>query len=116
MAENQRLICASDELQEKGRGARFDLPEYGERAIGFVIRYAGKVHGYVNRCAHFSVELDWQEGDFFDTSGRYLICATHGACYDPATGFCVAGPCKGQSLQVLEVEEHDGKIYLSVDE
>ncbi|MDR2874464.1 MAG: Rieske 2Fe-2S domain-containing protein [Methylobacillus sp.] len=112
MVANERLICAADALPEKGRGARFDLPEYGERATGFVIRHAGKVYGYVNRCAHLQVELDWQEGEFFDATGDYLICATHGACYHPATGLCAAGPCKGRALQALKIEERDGGVYL----
>ena len=58
------------------------------------------------------VELDWMEGEFFDDSGLYLICSTHGATYAPESGFCVAGPCRGQSLQELAVEERNGNIYL----
>jgi nitrite reductase/ring-hydroxylating ferredoxin subunit len=52
------------------------------------------------------------EGEFFDDSGLYLICSTHGATYEPHTGFCVGGPCKGKSLQRLEIEERDGNIFL----
>jgi nitrite reductase/ring-hydroxylating ferredoxin subunit len=112
MADNQRLICASDSLAEKGGGIRFDLPECGERATGFVVRYNGRAYGYLNSCAHLPVELDWQEGDFFDLTGHYIICATHGAHYEPTSGMCVMGPCKGKTLQPLEVVERDGSIYL----
>jgi nitrite reductase/ring-hydroxylating ferredoxin subunit len=58
------------------------------------------------------VELDWQEGDFFDLTGHYIICATHGAHYEPTSGMCVMGPCKGKTLQPLHVVERDGSIYL----
>lgn len=88
------------------------MPELGERETGFVVRYNGNVHGYVNQCAHVPVELDWQEGDFFDLSRHYLICSTHGAHYEPASGYCVMGPCKGRSLHKLKVIERDGNIYL----
>lgn len=112
MADNQRLICAATELIEQSRGVRFALPEYGERVTGFVVRYGGRPYAFVNQCAHVSVELDWQEGDFFDLTGHYLLCSTHGAHYEPMTGRCVMGPCKGRALQPLQVEERDGNIYL----
>lgn len=116
MADNQRLICASAALPEKGQGVRFDLPERGERVTGFIVRYGGVARGFVNQCAHVPVELDWQEGDFFDLTGHYVICATHGAHYEPMSGRCVMGPCKGRSLQPLRIEERDGNIYLIVED
>ena len=54
MADNQRLICASEALQEKTRGIRFDLPERGERVSGFVVRYGGKPYAFVNQCAQIT--------------------------------------------------------------
>jgi nitrite reductase/ring-hydroxylating ferredoxin subunit len=116
MADNQRLICSGRELEEKGRGVRFDLPEFGERTTGFAVRYGGRIYGFVNRCAHVPVELDWEEGNFFDLTGHYLICATHGAHYEPESGKCAMGPCKGAVLQTLDMAERDGNIYLILQE
>lgn len=116
MADNSRLICSSAQLREKSSGVRFDLPDLGLGATGFVVRFEDKPYAYVNRCAHASVELDWQEGEFFDSEARYLICATHGALYHPVSGYCVAGPCRGAPLQRLNVEERDGHIYLLMKE
>lgn len=115
MADNERLICESDQLTERGQGIRFELPEFGERTTGFVVRFNGKVHGFVNRCAHIPVELDWNEGDFFNISRDSLICSTHGAQYEPTTGYCILGPCKGQNLILLNVVERDSKIFLNLD-
>jgi nitrite reductase/ring-hydroxylating ferredoxin subunit len=56
------------------------------------------------------------EGEFFESSGLYLICTTHGATYEPDTGHCIAGPCKGQRLKALEVVETDGNVYLTQSE
>ncbi len=106
------MICEAHALAESGRGVRFDVTFQGEQAPAFAIRYAGRVHAYLNRCAHISVELDWVEGEFFDGSKVYLVCATHGACYVPDTGACVAGPCIGRSLIKIPVEERDGAVYL----
>ena len=112
MARSQRLICDGAALADGGKGVRFSVVRHGAEAAAFVIRHDGSVHGYLNRCAHIPVELDWLEGEFFDKFGLYLICSTHGATYDPATGACVMGPCKGQRLAALAVTERDGKVYL----
>ncbi len=112
MAEARRLICAAGDLPERGRGVRFTVNTERGLAAAFVVRYRGRVHGYVNRCAHVGVELDWQPGEFFDVSGLYLVCSTHGAAYLPDTGYCVGGPCIGQNLTKLPIEERDGQVYL----
>lgn len=112
MAEALRLICSSAELTESGEGIRFGIQtEYGEKSA-FVIRHAGRVYAYVNRCAHIGIELDWLPGKFFDDSGLYLICSTHGATYQPESGECIAGPCHGARLTRLEVFELNGGVYL----
>jgi nitrite reductase/ring-hydroxylating ferredoxin subunit len=41
-----------------------------------------------------------------------LICSTHGALYDPATGDCRGGPCRGAGLEPVAVEEIDGQVVL----
>ena len=112
MADHERLICKSDEVLERGDGIRFPIKTAFGGETGFVVRYRGEVRAYVNRCAHVPIELDWQPGKFFDESGLYLICTTHGALYDPAGGHCLAGPCRGGRLPRLEVIERDGLIYL----
>jgi len=111
MAGDARLICASRELADSGRGVRFEIEYFGEPAGAFAIRYKGEVHAYLNRCAHVAMELDWQEGVFFDADGRDLLCSTHGATYHAATGRCVGGPCIGGRLLKLNVEERDGMVY-----
>lgn len=110
MAANERLICASHELVEQGKGINFLLSSSGT-VNGFVVRYRGIVQGYVNKCAHVPVPLDWQEGEFFDLTRHNLICATHGAQYNPQTGVCVLGPCKGKALKKLHFTERDGNVY-----
>ena len=107
-----RLICASGELAEGGDGVRFEIEWKGEAAPAFAIRHGGRVYGYLNRCAHIAMELDWKPGKFFDADGEYLICSTHGALYAPESGACRGGPCRGAALVGLNVFEADGKVYL----
>ena len=51
-------------------------------------------------------------GEFFDLESKWLICATHGAHYDPKTGDCQSGPCNGAGLTALSIIEEAGGIYL----
>jgi len=112
MAARERLICASAALVEAGTGVRFTVKVAGEAVPAFAIRCHGQAHAYLNRCGHVSVELDMLPGEFFESTGLYLICATHGALYDPASGACLGGPCNGRGLQPLVVTEREGGIYL----
>lgn len=105
-------VCASNQLQE-GRGLRFLVEHNGRSSPAFVVRYAGRAFAYLNRCAHKLVELDWQEGEFFDAGQHYLVCATHGAMYDPASGVCAGGPCRGARLTAIPVFEADGSVWLA---
>jgi nitrite reductase/ring-hydroxylating ferredoxin subunit len=111
MAETERLICASEALVDAGRGVRFEIGYFGSPAPAFAIRFGGRVHGYLNRCAHVAMELDWQEGVFFDSEGHSLLCSTHGAVYDPGSGRCLGGPCNRSPLVKLKIEEREGSVY-----
>ncbi len=115
MTEPRIAVCASADLQEGGKGVRFPLNFSGHPGTGFVVRYHGVAHGYVNRCAHVPIELDWTEGEFFESSGLYLMCATHGALYEPETGRCVGGPCRGGRLQAVTVIEDEQTIFWQPD-
>jgi len=109
-------ICASDAVAEGGKGVRFPVAAGSYSTTGFVVRYEGVVRGYLNRCAHVPIELDWAEGEFFESSGLYLMCSTHGAIYAPDSGQCLGGPCRGGSLRVIKVIERDQHIYWQADE
>jgi nitrite reductase/ring-hydroxylating ferredoxin subunit len=111
MAEHERLICAASELAEQGRGVRFELNRNGRPQPAFVVRFDGRPRAFLNQCGHVPVELDWQEGEFFDDSRLYLICSTHGALYHPASGNCVGGRCAGRGLIPVAVVERDGHIF-----
>lgn len=106
-------ICSTEALQESGRGVRFQVRYRDHVEPAFVVRHAGVVSAFLNRCAHRSLELDWQEGEFFDAERRFLVCATHDARYDPATGACVGGPCHGARLTALPVREAGGWVWLA---
>ena len=118
MADAEALIplCPSTQLVEGGAGLRFDVVAGGETLGAFAVRYRGQAVAYLNRCAHVAMELDWIAGRFFDGDGEALLCATHGAAYDPASGRCLGGPCVGRGgLRPLQVLEQDGVVYWRPD-
>ena len=112
MANQLRLICASHDLVEAGNGVRFTIQRYERNVPAFVIRFHGRVYGYLNECAHVPAQLDWLPGQFFDDSKLYLICSIHGALYAPETGRCLGGRCQGKGLKPLQVSEIEGDIFL----
>jgi nitrite reductase/ring-hydroxylating ferredoxin subunit len=115
MAQRERLICPSAALVDGGPGVRFELSEGGDAVPAFAVRFRGIVHAYVNECQHQATQLDWNLGDFFDSERLYLICATHGARYEPASGICVDGPCPGARLVSVAVREHDDAVFCLED-
>ena len=105
-------ICESAELAEGGDGVRFSVIAHGVQREAFVVRLQSGVVGYLNHCAHTGLELDWTPGRFLDSERRWLICAAHGALYEPASGACAAGPCAGRGgLVPVRVEEIEGVVY-----
>lgn len=79
-------LCNAEDLADGADAVPFDLLYQGQTCRGFAVRFEGQVHAYLNRCAHIPMEMDYQPNRFFDSSGQWLICATHGAMYHPATG------------------------------
>jgi nitrite reductase/ring-hydroxylating ferredoxin subunit len=110
------FVCSSDALAEGGRGVRFPVQAFGAAATAFVVRHHGQPRAYLNRCAHVPIELDWVQGEFFESSGLYLMCQTHGAIYLPESGVCAGGPCRGGRLTPITVREEAGKIFWQPDQ
>jgi nitrite reductase/ring-hydroxylating ferredoxin subunit len=109
-SEEQHL-CAGRELVEHGCGKVFDVLAYRAPATAFAVRAGGVVVAYLNRCVHVPTELDWQRGEFFDADRRSIICAVHGATYEPGSGRCIGGPCGSGRLTRVRVQERDGEVY-----
>ena len=115
MAEAQAIaLCRSGDLAEGGRAVPFDVVYGGQTCRSFAVRFEGRVHAYLNRCTHVAMEMDWQPDRFFDDSGRWLLCSTHGAVYRPDTGECAGGPCRG-ALVTIALSEHDDMVRWHTD-
>ena len=103
-------LCASADLQEGGLAFPFDVSVRGEDCRAFAVRFEGRVFAYLNRCTHVAMEMDYQPDRFFDDTGQWLLCSTHGAAYLPDTGQCAGGPCRG-GLVKIRLTESDGMVH-----
>ncbi len=97
-------LCNSGDLHDGGLAVPFDVVYLGRTCRAFAVRYAGQSHAYLNQCAHVPMEMDYQPNRFFDSTGQWLMCATHGAMYHPATGRCAGGPCRGGLVKIALLE------------
>jgi len=70
---------------------------------------------YINACPHLGVPLDWLPGQFLTPDGTRLMCATHGAEFRIVDGFCVKGPCRGDSLTKVPCTVIDNMIMVAAD-
>jgi nitrite reductase/ring-hydroxylating ferredoxin subunit len=104
------FLCHSHALVDSGLAVPFEVRYFGRSQAAFAVRYQGLVHAYLNRCSHVPMEMDYQPNQFFDMSGHWLMCATHGATYAPQTGQCRLGPCRG-GLVKIELSEADGMVH-----
>lgn len=107
-----RVIAKIDEVTP-GSVKKFWLICQKYRIDAFLINDHGNFFAYVNRCRHMTTPLDFIRAEFWSEDGRYLRCYTHGALYEPATGVCVAGPCKGESLFRLPLTIDQGEVLVS---
>ena len=106
-----RALCRVDEIAD---GDAKGFPPAPGGFSGLVAwRDGDTVRVYVNSCPHIGTPLDWTPDRFLSADGRYLICATHGAQFTIANGFCVTGPCRGDRLTPVEFSLRDGAILLT---
>ena len=104
-----KVVARTGELMH-GTTKKFRLQCRGSTLEAILVNYEGKISAYVNRCCHISLTMDWVDNQFFTEDKRYLICANHGATYEPTTGECIWGPCFGAFLQTVPLEVRHDRI------
>lgn len=107
-----RALCRLDDIPDGGAKG-FSLPEAEGPGEIFLVRAQGRVYGYVNCCPHIGTPLEFLPDRFLTRDGSQILCSTHGARFEIATGRCVAGPCRGQFLRPLRLKVEEGMVLLS---
>lgn len=89
-------LCHISELPEDGaRG--FDTAGAGQATI-FLLRKGDQLRGWRDFCPHHGTPLPWRRDAYLDAGGQHVVCAAHGARFDPLSGLCTLGPCLGDRL------------------
>jgi len=112
-------LCHLDDIAP-GASRGFD-PYGSSRDVLFVIRRADGascVDAWRNACPHYPLEdavpLAWREDRYLSADGRHVVCAGHGALFDPEDGLCVRGPCQGARLQRVPLTlTGSGELWLT---
>jgi nitrite reductase/ring-hydroxylating ferredoxin subunit len=106
-----RLLCRLADIPDGG-GKGFWFGRDTARFGVFLIRQGDDVHAYENCCPHRGTPLDWLPDRFLDRGGRHILCATHGALFRIADGFCLIGRCVGAQLRMVAIARRGGALYL----
>lgn len=110
--EPRFAVCASNALAD-GQFRKLAIIFEGQAEECLLIRHAGRVHAYINRCVHMPRRLDGEAPQIFDPTGRFLRCTMHGIVFEPSTGASVSAICEGERLRAIEVYEADGEIGIA---
>ncbi len=108
-SQRGKVVARTDELLH-GTTKKFRLRCQGSTLEALLVNYEGSLFAYVNRCCHIPISMDWVDNQFFTEERRYLICANHGATYEPTTGECIWGPCFGAFLQGIPLKVSGGRV------
>ena len=107
----EHIVLQRDDIADGGvLGFKFEAS--GWPTGGFVYRAGDRFHAWVNRCKHLPLTLDLGTGDFLTPDASELLCSNHGARFDPTTGLCTWGPCKGLSLEPIPLDDSDPEILV----
>lgn len=110
--DTERVICALSEIPDEGsRGFTLGAGDWPLR--GLLVRVGEEVHGYVNRCPHAGHPLNLEPHRFLTYDGSLILCCSHGALFEKRTGYCVAGPCPGASLERIALEVVEGYVLIA---
>jgi nitrite reductase/ring-hydroxylating ferredoxin subunit len=104
-------LCRLDDIPDRGSNGFYT--DGADRRLHMAIRRGNEVFVYENRCPHTGLPLDFQPGRFLTTDGALIQCSNHGAQFRIKDGFCVSGPCEGDSLKAVKTEIRDGRVFVA---
>jgi nitrite reductase/ring-hydroxylating ferredoxin subunit len=98
---------------ENNRPTAFNILIDNKNIDLIIVRESSRFHVYVNQCPHQGRRLDYAPGQFLSKSGT-IICAAHGATFELASGLCVQGPCRGESLIAVAATLIDNQLRVDL--
>ncbi|MBL1320614.1 MAG: Rieske (2Fe-2S) protein [Methylophaga sp.] len=111
---SHHFLCKQQEIIE-GNPRDFSLELESGKFELFLVKHDGIIYAYKNQCPHLGIPLNWQPGEFLSLELTHIQCSTHGALFNLDNGYCILGPCAGESLTSLTVEQRDDELWLQLD-
>jgi nitrite reductase/ring-hydroxylating ferredoxin subunit len=105
-------VCA---LADVADGKSRVVP-FGASASRFeliVVRTGNDVFGYANECAHMSVPLNLLDDFAVETNAHRILCDHHYARFRFSDGYCLEGPCQGESLRAVPLAVRAGRVVIA---
>lgn len=111
------VVCRAGEIEDS-QVTSFVLQRAGEGGKAepwpiMVTRKSNRFFAYENNCPHEGGRLDTTPGEFLDDDGNFIACGRHKAMFDPDTGHCFIGPCRGANLTPVAVVIDDGDLCIT---
>jgi len=108
----ERVICRLDDIEVSGaRGFTIGTGDWPLR--GFVVRVNSEVREFINHCPHAGHPLNLRPHRFLTADSALIVCSSHGALFEKATGLCIAGPCAGHYLRAVPLKVESGFVMLA---
>jgi len=106
-------LCTLAQIPD-GDSAGFLVAEGGARHDLIAVRRNRDVFIYRNSCPHIGAPLDFAPGRFLSLDKTHILCSTHGALFRVEDGFCVSGPCLGDSLEPVTASVEDDAVFIDL--
>jgi len=106
-----QIVCRLSDLPDND-AVGFSFRD-GERVRKIlIVRRGQELRCYRNVCPHAGVPLDWVPNKFLNRARTHIHCQAHGALFEIDDGYCVEGPCAGDSLMRLAVAVEGDEVRL----
>lgn len=109
LGEEATPLCHIDDIPE---GDSRGFQHLGQALLA--TKKDGVFYCYQNTCPHLGLPLEWQEHQFLTTDKSLIQCASHGALFSIENGYCLSGPCLGQSLEKIETHTQGEWVYVTI--
>jgi nitrite reductase/ring-hydroxylating ferredoxin subunit len=102
-------VCAADDVID----GKSRVVSFGRGVEVIVVREGAHVYGYINECAHMAVPLNLLDDYGVATSKHRMLCDHHYAAFRFSDGYCLEGPCEGESLTAVPLVTRNGRITIA---
>lgn len=111
---SSKFLCRSETLIE-GEFVELETEVGGQRRFLVATRHNSRPRVWLNVCPHQGRPLNWAPNQFLKDDQGHLVCAAHGAVFEPESGTCISGPCRNASLTAIAVEDDGDQLLIRED-